>query len=201
MSPVERDLISKLMQVNPNQRLGGGSYEDGLDFNGLRSHEFFKDINWETLFSDDLPFKTGIKVKEPSKPKGSGGVKKQGTGKSAGHKSSVHSNLSNEDPVQIQRKITVASLGRMGENDIVYEGMLKKTKYMRDQPRKFVLYANGELKYYKEGEDEERGVIKIKADTKLIKVKKNKMEITANGKSYNLVEMADNKFTIDHWID
>jgi 3-phosphoinositide dependent protein kinase-1 len=44
-----KDLIDKLLQKNPSDRLGSGSKGDQNDFIALKGHPFFKGINWEYL--------------------------------------------------------------------------------------------------------------------------------------------------------
>ena len=40
-----KDLINKLLVIDPNQRLGSGKY--GIE--KLKQHPYFKNINWEDL--------------------------------------------------------------------------------------------------------------------------------------------------------
>jgi serine/threonine protein kinase len=51
-----RDLISKLLVEDPSKRLGANG-----DFAALKSHDFFKGINFETLPSSDFSLKSGQK--------------------------------------------------------------------------------------------------------------------------------------------
>ena len=42
------DLIEKLLQMNPRERLGAGAYESGLGYDTLKAHPFFAGIDlWE----------------------------------------------------------------------------------------------------------------------------------------------------------
>jgi len=43
------DLIDKLMHLNPLKRLGVGEKGSGLDFEALKSHEFFKGLNFKRI--------------------------------------------------------------------------------------------------------------------------------------------------------
>jgi len=49
-SPDGRDLIDRLLTFEPNDRLGSNGYAE------IKSHPFFKDINWETLLTSTPPF-------------------------------------------------------------------------------------------------------------------------------------------------
>ena len=46
VSPVARDLISRLLCRNPKKRLG---YNEGAD--EIKQHPFFKKINWEKAYN------------------------------------------------------------------------------------------------------------------------------------------------------
>ena len=48
--PDAKDLINKLLVMNPEERLG---------FNGadeIKNHPYFKNIHWDTLFEEPAPF-------------------------------------------------------------------------------------------------------------------------------------------------
>ena len=50
MSPVVKDLIDKLLNPNPDERLGCRSAAE------VKQHPFFKGIKWETLMTELGPF-------------------------------------------------------------------------------------------------------------------------------------------------
>ncbi|KAI9740396.1 MAG: rim15, signal transduction response regulator [Cirrosporium novae-zelandiae] len=57
VSPEAKDLINKLMTVDPHARLGaneGDKFSSGGE--EVRSHPWFNDINWETLREDEAQF-------------------------------------------------------------------------------------------------------------------------------------------------
>lgn len=43
------DLVDKLLQLNPLERLGGGPKDSKFDFKALKSHNFFAGINFERV--------------------------------------------------------------------------------------------------------------------------------------------------------
>jgi 3-phosphoinositide dependent protein kinase-1 len=61
-----KDLISKLLVLNPYDRLGAGLPGSNKDFNSLKSHVFFKDIKWEKLNNMTSPLKFGCKLMMPN---------------------------------------------------------------------------------------------------------------------------------------
>lgn len=49
-SPEAKDLIERLLELNPDNRLGSQGAEE------IMTHPFFKDINWDTVFEEPAPF-------------------------------------------------------------------------------------------------------------------------------------------------
>ena len=49
------DLIDKLMQLNPYQRLGAGPPDSENDYNHLKAHPFFKSVNFKKLHNTSPP--------------------------------------------------------------------------------------------------------------------------------------------------
>jgi len=41
-----QNLIKNLLSLNPRNRLGSGPPGSSLDYNALKAHPFFKDIDW-----------------------------------------------------------------------------------------------------------------------------------------------------------
>jgi serine/threonine protein kinase len=50
LSPQAKDLISKLLTLSPEERLG---YNGAAE---LKNHPFFADINWDTILTQKAPF-------------------------------------------------------------------------------------------------------------------------------------------------
>lgn len=59
ISPEAKDFILKLLNRDTKKRLGAGN-----DFDDIKSHPWFKDIDWDKLFNK--------KIEPPFKPKVSG---------------------------------------------------------------------------------------------------------------------------------
>lgn len=79
LSNEARDLIEKLLQVEPYQRLGAGRQGSPNDYKALKSHAFFRGINFETVNTMAVPLDKRLPeepkiIRQPSKVqmKGSG---------------------------------------------------------------------------------------------------------------------------------
>jgi len=87
------------------------------------------------------------------------------------------------------------------QNDIVYEGILEKKRYMYTQKRRFVLYANGNLSYYAIGESKEKNTLKVDKNMTIKRTGKSSFELECKGKKYPLSEVSKDVFTVDDWIE
>ena len=50
LNPIAINFINDLLNLDPNKRLGSG--ENG--FNNIKSHEYFKDINWDKYLKKEI---------------------------------------------------------------------------------------------------------------------------------------------------
>ena len=50
LNPIAINVINDLLNLDPNKRLGSG--ENG--FNNIKSHEYFKDINWDKYLKKEI---------------------------------------------------------------------------------------------------------------------------------------------------
>ncbi len=62
MSQDAQDLIKSLLLVDPSKRLGSGDQVEN-DFFALKSHQFFKGIDFTEIHNIDPPFKNEFKIK------------------------------------------------------------------------------------------------------------------------------------------
>lgn len=53
---VARDLIMKLLALDPQSRLGAGPPDSGLCFECLKSHQFFSGLDIDRVYSSPVPF-------------------------------------------------------------------------------------------------------------------------------------------------
>ena len=50
-----KDLILSLLKQNKDERLGAGKEGSDNDYKALKSHKFFKDINFQTINTVNIP--------------------------------------------------------------------------------------------------------------------------------------------------
>lgn len=50
-----KDLISKLLTLNPRNRLGAGPPGSKNDYNALKNHPFFNGLEWKGIFEREAP--------------------------------------------------------------------------------------------------------------------------------------------------
>ena len=64
-----KDLIMKILVVDPKKRLGGGDPGTPYDIKSLKKHTFFKKIKWDKLQNSSPPGMRNYKFNEPKKNK------------------------------------------------------------------------------------------------------------------------------------
>lgn len=55
-SPEARDLITKLLDRDPYQRLGAGPFGSENDYNALKNHSYFKNVDFDKVFLMEVPY-------------------------------------------------------------------------------------------------------------------------------------------------
>ncbi len=55
LNKATKDLVDRLLQVNPIKRLGAGRPGSGNSLEALMSHEYFKSVNFAALESQEVP--------------------------------------------------------------------------------------------------------------------------------------------------
>ncbi|KAF8584831.1 kinase-like protein [Ramaria rubella] len=69
---IARDLVQRLLVLDPDARLGAGQPGSSNDFSALRAHPFFESIPWDRIWTDPVPsFEAGL-VKNATKLPNSG---------------------------------------------------------------------------------------------------------------------------------
>lgn len=152
-----KDLINRLLDLEPMRRLGAGRPDSGNSYEDLGNHPFFKDINWETVCTDPIP----VDIKE------------------------LKETLSKKQKLDIFDSDTISTddmSTRQSEVNVVLEGaddfvklmnnskelkrghLMKRNPWLVFQNRLFILTDQPRLTYFKD-EDNFRGEIPLSGDT------------------------------------
>lgn len=153
MDPTVKDLIDKLIQSEPLDRLGCAM--TGHDMQKLMNHPFFDGLSFSKNLADTTDVQSLLKELELQ------------IIKERGHE------MPEMNPTE--QKMSYA----ISQNMAVLEGnLLKKNKWFMKQERRFKLYATGEIKYYKG--QEEKGCLVLSKDSYAKKISKHEVELTLN---------------------
>lgn len=151
-----KDLINKLLQVEPMKRLGAGRPDSGNSYEDLFKHKFFDGINWETIGTDPIPYDES-KLKDIVKKKQKLDIFETDT-------------MSTDDSSR-QSEVNVVLNGaedfeKLFENskEIKRGWLMKRNPWLVHQNRLFILTNQPRLMYFKD-ENNFRGEIPLSADT------------------------------------
>ena len=65
ISDEAKNLIAKLLKLDPKERLGAGCAGSNNDYKALKSHPFFKGIDFEKLHEIEIPIKEELVEDSP----------------------------------------------------------------------------------------------------------------------------------------
>lgn len=168
-------LIDSLLMLNPAERLGSPGSSCGIQ--NLKNHPFFK----------------GIDFSHPKSLCLSDYHRSLITGSSS---STAQDLIDTSNAAKNIPRRSAFNPSELAFVPLVCKGfLLKKNRWFNKQIRYFQLYANGELKYYKDIR-KYKGKITLAKNTNVVKTGKNQMEIPLNNKSYILLEL-DHKDKMD----
>ena len=150
--PCLKDLIEKLLQMEPVDRLGCPNTKH--DMSVLMQHAFFDGIDFNSDLTKTTDVHKLLKQQEIELVKARGGYIE-------------------ENPTEQRMSLAIQN------KQAVLEGLLlKKNKYFMKQERRFKLFATGEIKYYKG--QEEKGCLMLSVDSKARKISRYEIELTLN---------------------
>lgn len=144
-----RDLLSKLLKKNSAERLGNGKKGAENDFQKLKEHPFFNEIDWDLLRSSDSP----LLLSEKDHPQ----------------------ELEEEEDSDLDEDKYLYSSNSQLEKKLILSGLIKKNKmYFLYNTRQMILYSNGTIEYYDPAKNLIKGTIKLdKSSTHQIKSETN----------------------------
>ena len=161
MSKEAQDLINRMIQIEPQNRLGHDFQSTQL----LKQHPFFNGINWSEISQKNYEgnYKAVLQLFEDLDVK----------------EEDIDSfDIDSGSQFTMQGRAT-----QIDKNKIIMKGnLLKKNRYWKKQLRFFILYQSGELMYYKDMTDF-KGSIKIGPTSKVRKTAKTTVSLTCERKN------------------
>ena len=159
ISEEAKDLITKILVKEPTKRLGAGEPGSEYDISHLKSHPFFKGINWKDLHnltppnSENFDFLLNQKNKSKNKVEENNNTKEENK---------------NE-----------------GKEIILKEGELeKKSPYWHYNTRKVILYSTPKIVYIDPSNNKVKGEIYLDKSSKVIHVSTNVFEIVSPKRNF-----------------
>jgi 3-phosphoinositide dependent protein kinase-1 len=157
-----KDLISKILVKEPNKRLGGGEPGTEYDIAHLKSHPFFKGINWKNLHnmtppnSENFDFLLNKKNKEKK----------------------VEENKKTEKKKEIEIKSENKEI-------ILKSGELeKKSPWLHYNTRKIILYSTPKIAYIDPSNNKVKGEIYLDKSVKVNHVSSNVFDIISSKRNF-----------------
>jgi 3-phosphoinositide dependent protein kinase-1 len=160
-----KDLINRLLELEPMKRLGAGRQGSGHSYEDLMLHPFFEGINWLTIGKDPIPYDVE-KLKEISAKKASFDIfDPQSTMAETGDDDMTRQSEIN---VKLEKPEDFAQL--FDNSKQIKKGyLMKRNPWFMNQKRLFILTDQPKLMYFKD-ETNFRGFIPLTKDTKAKKI-------------------------------
>ncbi|CAI2363276.1 unnamed protein product [Moneuplotes crassus] len=197
-----KDLIDRLLVIEPMQRLGAGRQGSGRSYEDLMLHPFFKEIDWNTIGTDIIPYdkkvlkniikkKKNLDIFEPTDPEPLPDLSESAT-----MTTEDNSARQSEVDVKLQNPEDFNQLFEAGK-ELKRGWLMKRNPWFVNQKRLFILTNHPKLMYFKD-EQTMRGEIKLNSDCKAKKICKYKLEVVTKGRTYYLKH--PDKASIDVWV-
>jgi 3-phosphoinositide dependent protein kinase-1 len=174
-----KDLIEKLLVLDPAGRLGNGDYD--TDYESIRTHPFFKDINWEELPHTVPPKFEQLPAFAENKPK----EEEQEKAESQVEASQEVAASATEEVQEFVKKSQMEQFLLSGEK-IIYEGDIQKRVFLSTKNRRLVLTDRPRLFYVDLKENIVKGSIPLCKELKVKLQSKTKWNIIVPERTYNL---------------
>ena len=182
--PIEaKDLIIKLLKLQPEERLGHNDYL--TNYKSIREHSFFEGIEWDTLPKLSCPTLNSF---QPSEEYYQTKLKNQQFLKENKIIEEEIKIINNIQP-KIENNNTIKSEMEhflLANEKILFEGNVIKSVFLSSKERKFVLTDRPRLFYVDIKNNLVKGSIPLCKELKVNILKDNKWEIIVPGRTYNL---------------
>uniref|UniRef100_A0A7S3CM07 Uncharacterized protein n=1 Tax=Strombidium rassoulzadegani TaxID=1082188 RepID=A0A7S3CM07_9SPIT len=169
MSPEAADLINRMIQLEPQHRLGC----DLKSIELLKQHPFFAGVDFSEVSKSTY---TGVKSRVVERLRELPGYEEN------------KFDFSNQ--IVPRESLLTANFCNPNENKLILKGnLLKQNWYSKKQLRFFELYSNGQLKYYQDMKDF-KGCIVLGPESKIRKTKKTTICLVCQrkNKEYTLIQ-------------
>ena len=164
-----KDLINKILVKDPNKRLGAGEPGSEYDIKHLKSHPFFKGINWNNLHnmtppnSENFDFLLNKKNKEKK---------------------------TEENNTIEKKKVTE---NKNDQRDIILKAgeLEKKSPWLHYNTRKVILYSTPKLAYIDPSNNKLKGEIYLDKSVKVNHVSTNVFDIISTKRNFRFKSTND----------
>eukprot|EP01017_Pseudomicrothorax_dubius_P050048 TRINITY_DN9408_c0_g2_i3.p1 TRINITY_DN9408_c0_g2~~TRINITY_DN9408_c0_g2_i3.p1 ORF type:complete len:325 (-),score=28.74 TRINITY_DN9408_c0_g2_i3:161-1135(-) len=147
-----KDLIEKLLNHNPEERLGAGKLGTANDFNKLKQHSFFQNIDFDNLDKAEAPSK---QIYSPFRNQISTCEKEPSSPAEVTFSSNLHGAKSQDNLKQDSQKVVLSGT------------ISKKCGWFFYHPRTIVLYKDGSLECEEPDAVNQKSKIILTAETKV----------------------------------
>lgn len=170
-----KDLIDKLLVIEPMQRLGAGRQGSGNSYEDLMMHPFFKGIDWNTIGKDPIPYDRK-ELKSLLKKKKKLDIFEGENDAADTAPDTSETVLTTEDDSVRQSECDVKLENPEDFEQLFEEGkelkrgwLMKRNPWFVNQKRLFILTNHPKLMYFKD-EQTLRGEITLSEETKAKKI-------------------------------
>lgn len=183
-----KDLINKLLEVEPMRRLGAGRQGSGNSYEDLMGHPFFEGVDWLTIGTDPIPYDLD-KLKNLVKKKPKVDIFDTDTTDDDSIRQS-ECNIVLKQPEDFEKLFEQSKEIKRGY-------LMKRNPWFVNQKRLFILTNQPRLMYFKD-ENTYRGEIILSKDTRAKKICKYKFEIGTKKRTYYIKH--PDKGSVDAWV-
>jgi 3-phosphoinositide dependent protein kinase-1 len=159
ISEEAKDLITKILVKEPTKRLGAGEPGSEYDISHLKSHPFFKGINWKDLHNLTPPNSENFDFLLNQKNKS---------------KNKVEENNNTKEENKNEEKEIILKEGELE----------KKSPYWHYNTRKVILYSTPKIVYIDPSNNKVKGEIYLDKSSKVIHISTNVFEIVSPKRNF-----------------
>jgi len=199
-----KDLVDKLIVMNPEDRLGAGPIGSGNDMNTLKAHPFFKNINFAELKNQEPPIDWSNFKSSPKKQNTSEDTRSQS--QSSSFEGSMPPDVKIAEYMEdkgIYRKYStkIQDLDKKDEQIvIVKEGLIyKKKPFLFYDKRHLKLTNQPRLMYFDPKTNQYKGDVVMYSGVTAVKTAPKSFEVRTPHRIYFFKEI--DRDSVDSWVE